>query len=179
QEIGVKNIAILFTDLKGSTRLYNEKGDAFSYKVVSDHFDILIENAYKHEGAIVKTIGDAVMAIFLNPLNAIEYAINIQSSIDDLNEKLEEKFVSLKVGIHYGPALAVTMNEKLDYFGTTVNLAARTEGQCKGDDIVITKTLYNYPGVVEMLMEKKVKLEEFQTEIKGFDRSYSMVRILP
>jgi class 3 adenylate cyclase len=178
QEIAVKNIAILFTDLKGSTKFYNEKGDAYAYKIVSDHFDILMQKARELDGAIVKTIGDAVMAIFTNPVQSLLYAISIHKEIKNLNSKNgNPESISLKVGIHIGPAIAVTMNEKLDYFGSTVNLAARTEGQCNGNDIVITKQLFDYPGIQEELEKANLTFEHFFANVKGFSDSYPMVRI--
>ncbi|MDX1957864.1 MAG: DUF5939 domain-containing protein [Leptospiraceae bacterium] len=178
QEISIQSIAIIFTDLKGSTKFYNDNGDAIAYKMVSDHFQVLISNASKFDGAIVKTIGDAVMGVFINPLQAVQYCIEIQKEIKKLNERLKGENLILKVGAHIGPALAVTMNDKLDYFGATINLAARTEGQCKGGDVVITKKLFEYPTVSAFLKESGYKLEEFETSIKGFSESMEMIRIL-
>ena len=175
QEISVKSIAILFTDLKGSTSFYNIKGDAFAYKIVSDHFDILFFNVDYFNGAIVKTIGDAIMAVFINPLDAIKYSLKVQAEINKYNENANDDLLKLKIGIHYGPALVVNLNDRLDYFGTTVNLAARTEGQCQGNDIVITKKIYDIPAVKEFLKDNKI--EKFEASVKGFNESYSLVRI--
>lgn len=123
---------------------------------MSNHFQILIENITKYDGAIVKTIGDAIMAIFFLPVNAVLYAIQVQKEIKDLNKKnMERMLLILKVGIHIGSVLAVNQNEKLDYFGKTVNLAARVEGKCKGGDIVITKLLYENEQVKELIKKRK------------------------
>lgn len=177
REISVKSIAILFTDLKGSTVFYNEKGDTFAYKIVGDHFDVLFNEIEEYNGAIVKTIGDAIMAVFLNPLDAVNYSLCIQKKINQLNLEYGKDWLRLKIGIHYGPALVVNMNDKLDYFGATVNLAARTEGQCLGNDIVITKKIYDIPEIRELLSKKRQ--EFFQTELKGFSEALSLVRIFP
>ncbi|HNF28451.1 MAG TPA: adenylate/guanylate cyclase domain-containing protein, partial [Leptospiraceae bacterium] len=122
-------------------------------------------------------IGDAIMGVFVSPLQALKYAVQTQRDIRDLNRKIGEELIQLKIGIHFGPALAVTMNEKLDYFGSTVNLAARTEGQCLGGDIVITKKLYEYPGVIEFLGTLGARLEQFSANLKGFSTSMEMIRI--
>lgn len=179
EEIGVKSLSILFTDLKGSTEFYNTKGDAFAYRAVSNHFEILIRNITKYDGAIVKTIGDAIMAIFLLPVNAVLYAIQIQKEIKELNQReYGENVIILKVGIHAGPVLAVNQNEKLDYFGKTVNLAARVEGKCKGGDIVITRTLYENEKVKELIQKEKIQIEIFESNLKGFEESSELVRLV-
>ena len=175
QEISIKSIALLFTDLKGSTVFYNKKGDAYAYKIVGDHFDILFKYISQFNGAIVKTIGDAVMAVFLNPKDAVNYSIKVHEEIENLNSKYGEDLLQLKIGIHFGPALVVNMNDRLDYFGSTVNLAARTEGQCKGKDIVITKKIYDIPDIKELL--KEFDIEKFESELKGFAETQFLVRI--
>lgn len=179
EEIGIKNLSILFTDLKGSTEFYNTKGDAFAYKAVSSHFDILIKNIPKFDGAIVKTIGDAIMGIFLLPVNAVLYAIQIQRELKELNQKeFGENVIILKVGIHTGPVLAVNQNEKLDYFGKTVNLAARVEGKCKGGDIVITRSMYENDEIKKVIEKEKIKIEIFESNLKGFEESSELVRLI-
>ena len=175
QEISIKSIALLFTDLKGSTVFYNKKGDAYAYKIVGDHFDVLFKYISEFNGAIVKTIGDAVMAVFLNPKDAVNYSLKVHEEIEKLNKKYGEDLLQLKIGIHFGPALVVNMNDRLDYFGSTVNLAARTEGQCKGKDIVITKKIYDIPDVKDLLIE--FEIEKFESELKGFAEAQYLVRI--
>ena len=139
----------------------------------------MIQNISKYDGAIVKTIGDAIMGIFLLPVNAVLYAIQVQKEIKELNEKeYGENVIILKVGIHSGPVLAVNQNEKLDYFGKTVNLAARVEGKCKGGDIVITSTLYENEAVKELIEKEKIKMEIFESNLKGFEESSELVRLI-
>ena len=179
EEIGIKNLTILFTDLKGSTEFYNNRGDAFAYKAVSKHFDILTQNISKYDGAIVKTIGDAIMGIFLLPVNAVLYAIQVQKEINELNKtEYGENVIILKIGIHAGPVLAVNQNEKLDYFGKTVNLAARVEGKCKGGDIVITKNLFENNAIQNLIKEEKIKIEFFESNLKGFEENSELVRLI-
>jgi adenylate cyclase len=177
QEISVRNITILFTDLKGSTEFYNRYGDALAFKMVGDHFEILMENAKKFNGAIVKTIGDAIMAVFINPGDAIRYSLVIQQEISNLNKKFNNLNIQIKIGIHLGTALAVNLNERLDYFGTTVNQAARIEGKCRGGDIVFSKDLYEFPGIKEILVPYKI--EKFSTDLKGFMEEVELVRVIP
>ena len=84
-----------------------------------------------HDGAVVKTIGDAVMASFGDPANAVKAALAMQARIADHE-------LVLKLGIHVGPSVVVNLNDRLDYFGSTVNMAARLQGQSQGGDIVLS-----------------------------------------
>ena len=115
------------------------------------------------------------MAVFLNPKDAVNYSIKVHEGIEQLNIKYGEDLLQLKIGIHFGPALVVNMNDRLDYFGSTVNLAARTEGQCKGKDIVISKKIYDIPDVKDII--KEYEHEKFESELKGFTELQVLVRI--
>ena len=84
-----------------------------------------------HDGAVVKTIGDAVMASFGDPADAVKAALAMQA-----RDRCDHELV-LKLGIHVGPSVVVTLNDRLDYFGSTVNMAARLQGQSQGGDIVL------------------------------------------
>src|SRR5213078_1702521 len=149
EQISVGTLTVLFTDLKNSTRMYREIGDATAFGRVMNHFDILRQAIADEDGALVKTIGDAVMAVFRHPAAALRAMLRAQQLLalpKDGNQPL-----SLKAGIHLGPCIAVTLNERLDYFGSTVNLAARLEGQSSGDDVVISTAVYSDPEVRGLL----------------------------
>jgi class 3 adenylate cyclase len=108
--------------------------------LVREHFAWLAGIVREHEGAIVKTIGDAVMAAFHDPLLGLRAAIAMQGRISAFNEASRTPVV-LKLGLHEGPCIAVTLNDRLDYFGSTVNLAARLQGESRGSDIVLSDSL--------------------------------------
>ena len=82
----------------------------------------------RHNGAVVKTIGDAIMAAFVTPPDAVSAALKMRSEIERLNEARAARDFVLKIGIHRGPSIAVTLNDRLDYFGQTVNIASRVQG---------------------------------------------------
>ena len=113
----------LFTDLKGSTELYERVGDLVAYDLVRAHFRVLHEIVAAESGAVVKTIGDAVMATFPTPDRAMAAALKMREALKNLKGDL-----LLKIGIHEGPCLAVSLNDRQDYFGRTVNIAARVQG---------------------------------------------------
>jgi class 3 adenylate cyclase len=148
--LGVQDITVLFTDLKGSTALYEKIGDPQAFFLVRQHFDALGRVVNRHKGAIVKTIGDAVMATFLNPLDAVQAAIEMLAAIEDFNKGIAEKMV-LKIGVHRGHSIVVTLNDRLDYFGQTVNIAARVQSLAEAGEVYITQDIYKSPGVQDNL----------------------------
>jgi class 3 adenylate cyclase len=125
--IGVKNITLLFTDLKGSTELYERIGDLNAFSLVQRHFERLLDVTVRNNGAIIKTIGDAIMASFLKPADAVKAALAMRNEIAAFNAEQADRALILKIGIHTGPAIAVTLNDRLDYFGQNVNIAARIQ----------------------------------------------------
>src|SRR5205085_3155265 len=111
QGLKITSLTFLFTDLKGSTELYERVGDIVAYDLVREHFRVLNEIVAAQGGAVVKTIGDAVMATFPTPDRALAAALRMRQSVRDLKKDL-----LIKIGIHEGPCLAVTLNDRLDYF---------------------------------------------------------------
>jgi class 3 adenylate cyclase len=165
--ISVGAVALMFTDLKASTRLYEEIGEAPAYALVRRHFDLLRETIARCEGTIVKTIGDAVMAVFVDPARAVEAAFEMHGAIEADNTVRGEPALSLKIGIHHGPCIAVTLNDILDYFGTAVNLAARIQKESRGGDMVLTEDIWGDPDVQEVLRRRPHEHEVIVCEIRG------------
>ena len=162
--IGVKDITLLFTDLKGSTAMYDQVGDANAFYLVRQHFDTLGKAISDNNGAVVKTIGDAVMATFMNPTDAAKAAVEMLRGIEEFNRGISQKLI-LKVGIHRGHSIVVTLNDRLDYFGQTVNIAARVQGLADANEIYITQDAFDYPGVAEALIDCEAMPE--QVAVKG------------
>ena len=169
ERISVGTLTVLFTDLKNSTRLYRDIGDATAFGRVMNHFDVLKQTISEQDGALVKTIGDAVMAVFRRPANALRAMLEAQERLANPPDGLLP--LTLKAGIHTGPCIAVTLNDRLDYFGSTVNLAARLEGQSTGGDVVVSTAVYSDPEVRELLQECRAGLyaTQFTIPLKGFD----------
>ncbi len=165
-EVGVRTVAILFTDLKGSTVMYEQIGDAPAFGMVRRHFDFLNSHITRHEGTTIKTAGDAVMAAFPSAAHALRAAMAIQSSIDTFSSRLNLEFpVVLKMGLHVGPAIAMTANGRLDYFGRTVNLAARIQHESRGADIVFSKEILRDSTVKDLIQSGSY--EERTTTLRG------------
>lgn len=180
EQISVGTLTVLFTDLRGSTQLYREIGDAPAFGCVMNHFDVLREAISEEEGAMVKTIGDAVMAVFRRPAGALRAFLAAQQVLASPPDG--KRPLLLKVGIHTGPCIAVTLNGRLDYFGCTVNLAARLEGLSTGGDVVISSAVQSDPEVAEMIYGEDAELvaSRFEKMLKGFDEEqFELWRVAP
>jgi class 3 adenylate cyclase len=175
QGLAIRDIALLFTDIRGSTALYQRIGDLNAFQLVQQHFDLLRETTVRHGGAIVKTIGDAVMAAYPDATLAVRAALDMRGAIDRFNEGQPERPVSLKIGIHHGAAIAVTLNDELDYFGQTVNIASRVQEMADAEEIWVTEAVWGYPGVQALL--EPYSAEPRTAEFHGIEQPMTVVRI--
>jgi class 3 adenylate cyclase len=173
--LSVKDISLLFTDLKGSTALYDRIGDLNAFALVQQHFDRLQNVTVRHNGAIIKTIGDAVMAAFLKPADAVQAALDMRSEIASFNERQPDKALILKIGVHMGAAIAVTLNERLDYFGQTVNIAARVQNLAGADEIFVSQDVYDAAGVRDGLAAYAV--EPRTAQLRGVQQELPVFRV--
>jgi class 3 adenylate cyclase len=142
ETLSISHVCIMFTDIKGSTALYDRLGDSVAYGLVRDHFDVLFRMVEQNGGVIVKTIGDSVMASFRRPADGVAAAMAIQEAFEEFNrrENLRNEIV-VKVGLHAGSTIMVNLNNRLDYFGRVVNMAARIQGTAEGGEIIISKAI--------------------------------------
>jgi class 3 adenylate cyclase len=151
QRLKITSLTFLFTDLKGSTELYERVGDLVAFDLVKAHFRVLNEIVASEAGAVVKTIGDAVMATFPTPDRAVAAALRMREAMRDLNDRHSREDLLLKIGIHEGPCLAVVLNDRQDYFGTTVNIAARVQGLADSHTILATRSVVTDPQASALL----------------------------
>ncbi|HQU35374.1 MAG TPA: DUF5939 domain-containing protein, partial [Anaerolineales bacterium] len=143
EEISVGSITLMFTDLRESTRLYRNIGDAPAFGRVREHFQLLEDEIAAEGGSIVKTMGDSVMAAFRHPIAALRAVWKAQVKIMERGEPM----LWLKAGMHKGPCIVVNLNDRLDYFGSTVNIAARLPGFSQGGELIFTEEIYKDPEV--------------------------------
>ncbi len=175
EQISVGTLTVLFTDLRNSTQLYREIGDATAFGRVMNHFDVLRKVIAEADGALVKTIGDAVMAVFRRPVAALEAMLNAQEMLAAPPDGIAP--LTLKAGVHSGPCIAVTLNERLDYFGSTVNMAARLESLSTGNDVIISRALYDDPEVRELMTNENLTATPFDMSLKGFAEQVELWRV--
>ncbi len=175
EEISVGNVTLMFTDLRESTRLYRQIGDAPAFGRVREHFVTLERAVAAHGGAVIKTMGDSIMASFQHPAAALRALREAQMQIAaDIKQPLW-----LKAGIHRGPCIVVNLNERLDYFGSTVNIAARLPGLSAGGEVI-------FSGAVHADLEAGAYIKEnfapsaltrFTSAVKGYDEPFELWRL--
>lgn len=152
-DIGAQTI--LFTDVVGSTRFYEEEGDAKAFKEIRKHFIYIYQQVKAHHGAIVKTIGDAAMASFREPIDALYCAVSLQRYFRPRNP---ETALRLRISLHIGPCLAVKLNSNIDYFGSTVNFAAKLQKITDAGQITFTESIRQGQSVQAFIQEQGIAL---------------------
>lgn len=169
-ELSVGRLVLLFSDLTGSTALYERVGDARAFAIVQEHFRVMAELATAHEGTVVKTMGDAVMATFSRLEDATAAALEMVAATESAHGELG---VGVKLGIHEGPCLAVRANDRLDFFGTTVNLAARLQAQAQASELVMLRDNADHPAVAGLLAGRPAR--RFRAALKGIAAEQELV----
>ncbi len=167
QRLKITSLTFLFTDLKGSTELYERVGDLVAFDLVKAHFRVLNEIVASEAGAVVKTIGDAVMATFPTPDRAVAAALRMREAMRDLNDGHSREDLLLKIGIHEGPCLAVVLNDRQDYFGTTVNIAARVQALADSRTILATRSVVTDPQASALLETSGLKPVSQSRALRG------------
>jgi len=169
ESLEIRQVVFLFTDIRGSTALYEQLGDARAYNLVREHFKVLFRAVEDHGGVVVKTIGDAVMASFRSPSAALEAALNGQAAMVGLKVPGTDEAVVVKMGLHGGPAIAVTLNDRFDYFGQTVNRAARVQGLAKNQEIYFSDAVFQNPACRTLLAARKTAVRRWKAQLKGIE----------
>ncbi len=172
----VASAAILFSDLTGSTALYSSAGDAAAFRLVDDHFDVLRQEIARAGGTIVKTMGDAVMAAFLTPKSAALAALGSLRAFETFRATHEHGAdTGLKLGVFAGPCYLVTANAAIDYFGQTVNCAARVQHLAESGEVVVSREIFE--ALTEAQLEGFSVSETFEARVKGVDVPLALVRV--
>lgn len=170
-QLAVGKQTLMFTDIVGSTKFYAERGDPGAFVVVRDHFKVLYEIVRSNDGAVIKTIGDAVMAAFPTGLDALVASKAVHEAFDG-----KDSPVRLRISLNSGPCIAVNWNHGIDYFGGTVNLAAKLQACCETSEIAMSGEVYEGPGVGEYLEAEGAKLEELTFEVKALGQTVPVYR---
>jgi len=175
EEISIGSVTLMFTDLRDSTRMYRTIGDASAFGRVREHFEILEKYVAEEGGAIVKTMGDAVMATFRHPIDGLKAVWKAQSEIAERGEPM----LWLKVGLHKGPCIVVNQNDRLDYFGSTVNITARLPNFSRGGELIFSETFYSDPDIQNFLAQNvpPSALTRITGDLKGFDKPFTMWKL--
>jgi len=167
QRLKITSLTFLFTDLKSSTALYERVGDLAAFDLVRAHFRALLDIINAEKGAVVKTIGDAVMATFIKPEHALSAGLRMRDAMAKLNAERGSEELVVKIGIHEGPCLAVMLNDRQDYFGQTVNVAARVQSLSTAQEIHLTAPVIEAPGVAAILEKAHIMPIRKQAALRG------------
>ncbi len=175
QRLKITSLTFLFTDLKGSTQLYDRVGDLVAFDLVRAHFDILIGIVASEAGAVVKTIGDAVMATFPTPAKALSAALQMREAMETLGG--EHGDFILKIGIHEGPCLAVALNDQQDFFGHSVNVAARVQGLATSRRIIVSNRVFEDSDARELVEKKGLQVSSQVCSLSGVTSALEVYEI--
>ncbi len=177
QRLKIASLTFLFTDLRGSTELYERVGDLAAFDLVKTHFSILHEIVGAEAGAVVKTIGDAVMATFPTPDRALAAAMRMRDAMSTLNKERGNDDLLLKIGIHEGPCIAVSLNERQDYFGQTVNIASRVQHLATSSEIFATSSVLENIRAAELLTIRGLKPQSHHVSLRGITNAIDIFAI--
>ncbi|MEI5678380.1 MULTISPECIES: adenylate/guanylate cyclase domain-containing protein [unclassified Mesorhizobium] len=177
QRLKITSLTFLFTDLRGSTELYERVGDLSAFDMVRAHFQVLQEIVAAEAGAVVKTIGDAVMATFPTPDRAIAAALRMRDAMRALNDKSGREDLLLKIGVHAGPCIAVSMNERQDYFGQTVNIASRVQNLANAQAIFVTGSVVDDGPTADLLHRNALTPVPHGVSLRGIEREIAVYTI--
>lgn len=175
QSIGVRVQTFWFTDIRSSTALYEQLGDARAYELVRQHYEIIFRAAQTRGGYAVKTIGDGTLGNFSRPVDALAAAIEAVRGVAALTAG-DQRPLRLRVGLHTGSCIVVALNGRLDFFGTTVNTASRIEAQSAGDDVVLSEPMMLNPEV-KQLADATGVVEAFTVSLRGLSETQTLYRL--
>jgi len=177
QRFKITSLTVLFTDLRGSTALYDRIGDLAAFDIVRSHFGELIAAVVAEGGAVVKTIGDAVMATFPTPDRALRAAMRMREAMRRINEERGSEDLALNIGLHEGPCLAVVLDERQDYFGQTVNIASRVQGLADPSAILATKPIVESAEAARLFGDAGYRTTSRSLSLRGVSETFEIYEI--
>lgn len=179
QRLSISSLTFLFTDLKSSTELYERVGDLVAYELVEKHFRVLGGVVREAGGAVVKTIGDAIMATFPSPDRGLRAALAMRDAMMRFNQSTTRDDLLVKIGLHAGPCLAVMFNDRLDYFGTTVNTAARVQSLAGANTVLTTDAVLGYDAVRAQVDRGELLVSPQRTHLRGLKDEVTVYDVHP
>ena len=141
-------------------------GDLRALDLVRKHFEVLEKVNAQERGAVVKTIGDAVMASFAEPDRALAAAAAMHRQMKLLGASEE---LTLKIGVHVGSCVAIESNQQLDFFGRTVNVAERVQAKAGAGEVVITQDVLDHPAANEIARTQFGSMTQERVHLKGIE----------
>ncbi len=178
QVLPLKNATILFANITNSTKLYASLGDQKTFLLIKDYVRILSDIIRKCGGVPVKTIGGVVMGSFIDPSEAFQAAVKaLRLLIKHSQNKPVNERIEIKMGLHSGPVLMVTLNNLLDYIGLTVNSALDITYTALPNEIVISQALFNNRSIKRTILSVTDTVQKQQIRFKGNPENHTLYHI--
>ena len=153
----VKKITVLFTDIVGSTKYFKAHGDLAGRLMLRRHHDISAKIINEFRGSVIKSLGDSIMAYFVDPKDALKSAINIQQNYSEFNQvRNVSEQVHIRISVHFGYGIL----EENDIYGDVVNVAAKLTPLAEADQIYISQEVYDTINDLEQLQFELIDLSK-------------------
>eukprot|EP01061_Rhynchopus_euleeides_P011561 TRINITY_DN2110_c0_g4_i1.p1 TRINITY_DN2110_c0_g4~~TRINITY_DN2110_c0_g4_i1.p1 ORF type:complete len:1118 (+),score=347.39 TRINITY_DN2110_c0_g4_i1:99-3452(+) len=178
------HVAIVFTDIQGSTSLWKSSAGDMNC-AMEIHNEVIRDVCLEFEGYEVKTIGDSFMVSFPCPIAATNFALNVQLDLAarrwPAGLGLPESGLVIRIGVNYGPTIAEKnpVTGRVDYRGSTVNLASRVEGKAKGGTVCITSDTYAAIKQHRAKLGNPTVQSHGIHEIKGLGGGHELYLVVP
>ena len=118
------------------------------------------------------------MGVFTSEAKAVKAAFDMTEALDANNAQRDDRAeLRLKIGLHRGPVIVVTLNNRLDYFGRTVNIASRVESASKPRELCMTDGVFDGPGVRDILRTRVSKVRRGPMTFKGIDTPVTVYHV--
>ena len=135
-------VALLFTDLVGSTEQLDRIGDDAAEELRRTHFGLLRDAVAGHSGQEVKNLGDGLMVVFPSAVDAVGCAVAMQQVVHRHNERHKDSRLAVRIGLHVGEPI----QDEADYFGRPVVIAQRLCAHAQGGQIVASNLMRDLIG---------------------------------
>jgi class 3 adenylate cyclase len=169
QLINLDTVTLLVTGLDRAGDLYAELGDARAFGLLLELFRLVDSKVRAEGGALIKTVHEGTVSAFAEPSAAVRAALEL---VQALGEEEKTRDLAVKVGIHRGSAMVATLNDHLDYFGTTVSIASLLPGVAVGGQIILSRPVASDPRVASLLKERRLVAEVAEVALEGLAEGF-------
>jgi class 3 adenylate cyclase len=161
----VANVTLLVTDLHPARDLNGVWDDAKAFERIQEHCLLLKKRIAREGGALVKTLGEGVLAVVPDPVTAVQVGLDLQSALAEVDPASR---LGLRLAIHRGPAMAATLNDHLDYYGATVRGVSQLLTLAEGSEMILSQAVAADLQVAALLRSRAIEGEVRETDQPGW-----------
>jgi serine/threonine protein kinase/class 3 adenylate cyclase len=162
QMVSMATVTIVRVELDRAAELYGELGDGPAFGLIRDALVALEACVIRGGGAVVKLVAEGMLATFADPVVAIQAAFELESALE---RSSPERSLGVRTSLHRGPAMVTTLNDRLDYFGTTVHVVSQLLELAQAGDVIITDAIADSPDVGQVIAEAGRTVEVILTDL--------------